>query len=86
MPGLTDPLTLGKFLIVKRAVFVDEVLVGGGRGVFLKDELGVFCSLRGKGDSLRTEAEERARGWPAGPAGPVYREGSVKKAPSRTGG
>ncbi|KAK5634038.1 hypothetical protein RRF57_009752 [Xylaria bambusicola] len=47
------------------------------------DELGVFCSFRGKGESLRMEVEEGARGRPAEPA---YRGCSAEKPPSRACG
>ncbi len=84
VPGFPDPLVPPpRFLVVNKAVFVDEVLVGAGRGVLLMDEVGVFCSFRGKGESLRMEVEEGARGWPAEP---VYRRGSAEKPPCNAGG
>src|SRR5205085_10070621 len=63
-----------RFLVVRKAVLVDDVLVGGSRGVPLIDAL---VSFRGIGESLRIGAEEGARGC---------RRISAEKGPSVPGG
>ena len=82
LPGLLDPFgpPTPRFLVVYEALLdEEEVRVGAGRGVLLMDEVGVLCSFRGKGESLRMEVEDGARGWLAEA---VYRGGSDGKPPS----